>query len=78
MGTIFKSKVYGSVSINDKGEIIIPSRLRKALNIKIGDEFVILGEFNTDSIYLMPIDGFRKLLKSTSEILSKLKEAASN
>ena len=50
MEVIFESKVYGFVTVDNKGQIIIPSELRKALNIKTGDQLVIFTELEMRSI----------------------------
>jgi len=73
MGAIFEGKVYDSVTVDNKGQIIIPSELRKVLNIKIGDELIIFAELEINAISLMPLDDFNKFLKHASRSILKLK-----
>ena len=73
MGFIFEAKVYGLVTIDDKGQIIIPSELQKALNIRTGDQLIIFSEHELNSICLMPSKDLRKYLRCTSKFISKLK-----
>jgi len=73
MQTIFEGNVYGSVTVDDKGQIIIPSELRKALNIKTGDQLVIFSKLEMNSINLMPLDDFTKFLKYISKSILKFK-----
>jgi AbrB family looped-hinge helix DNA binding protein len=37
MMPIFKGKVYGSVTIGERGQLVIPAELRKELKLKTGD-----------------------------------------
>lgn len=39
----FPSDFYGSVTINEKGQIVIPADARKALNLSSGDKLLVLG-----------------------------------
>ena len=78
MEAIFEGKVYGSVTVDDKGQIIIPSELRKALNIRTGDQLIIFAELEINSICLRPSDDLRKFLKMSSRFISKLKNKASD
>lgn len=71
------AEICCSVTVNDKGEIIIPSRLRKAINIRSGERLVILAGRETGSICLTPMDDFRKFLEHASGIISKLKGGSS-
>ena len=78
MEAIFEGKVYGSVIVDDKGQIIIPSELRKALNIKTGDQLIIFAELEMNSICLILSDDLRKFLRGASKFISKLKNKVSD
>jgi len=34
MSSIFKGKTYGAVTIGERGQLVIPAQLRKALHLK--------------------------------------------
>jgi AbrB family looped-hinge helix DNA binding protein len=78
MGDIFEGKVYGSVIVDDKGQITVPSELRKALNIKTGDQLIIFAELEMNSICLIPCSELKKFLKCASKLTSKLKNKVSD
>jgi AbrB family looped-hinge helix DNA binding protein len=78
MEAIFEGKVYGSVTVDNRGQIIIPSELRKALNIKTGDQLIIFAGLEINSIRLIPSDDLRKFLRCASKFISKLKNKVSD
>lgn len=45
---------YGSVIVDEKGEFIILLELRRVLNIKPGDRFLVLSNSNEKSIVFIP------------------------
>ena len=52
---------YGSVIVDENGEFIIPLELRQELNIKPGDRFLVLADFNEKSIVFISPDNFHQL-----------------
>lgn len=38
--------IFGTVTVGEKGQIIIPVRARKVFNIKKGDSLMVLGDIN--------------------------------
>jgi len=34
---------YGSVTVGERGQIVLPSKLRKEFEIKAGDKILVLG-----------------------------------
>jgi AbrB family looped-hinge helix DNA binding protein len=41
-----RKKFYGSVTVSDKGQIVIPADARKDFDIKVGDKMLILGDLD--------------------------------
>jgi AbrB family looped-hinge helix DNA binding protein len=37
-------KFYGSVTVSERGQIVIPAEARKDFDIKIGDKLLVLGD----------------------------------
>ncbi len=73
MLTFFKCKAYGSITIGERGEFVIPLELRKALNIKPGDQLVVFAKLDEKVISLMPSKDFSQFLERASKLISKLK-----
>ncbi len=67
-------KIYGTATVGERGQIVIPSPVRKSMKIKTGDKFVVFckhGEF----IGLLRSDKFDAFLeKMTGHISNHLKE----
>lgn len=40
-----KDKLYGTTTIGAKGQVVIPAQARKELNLKPGDQMIVMGKF---------------------------------
>jgi len=56
-------KCYGSTVIGEKGQIVIPAEVRKKLNIKSGDKFLVLAHEKHAPILLIRADALARLVK---------------
>ena len=72
MQEIFKGKNYGTATIGERGQIVIPAELRKALNIKSGDQLIVFAKPERRVISLIPSKDFSKFLERASKLISKL------
>jgi AbrB family looped-hinge helix DNA binding protein len=72
MIAICKGKTYGSVTIGERGQLVIPAELRKALSIKSGDHLMIFAKLDKKIISLMPEKDFSKFLERAASVISKL------
>lgn len=72
MQSIFKGKVYGAVTVGERGQIVIPAELRKALNIKPADQLMVFAKLDKKVISLMPAKDFSRFLEQAAKIISKL------
>lgn len=72
MHPIFKSKTYGPATIGERGQLVIPAEIRRALKIKTGDQLMIFAKLDKRVISLMPSDDFSKFLNRAAKIISKL------
>lgn len=67
-------KISGTTTVGERGQVVIPSSIRKSMKIKTGDKFVVFckhGEF----IGLLRSDRFDSFLdKMTGHISNRLKE----
>ncbi len=72
-------KFYGKVPVGIKGQIVIPAEARKAMDIKPGDNVIIIsGPPHYDKIMsLIPENEFNKFLRYFEEHIIDLKEAVS-
>ena len=72
MRTIFTGKTYGAVTVGERGQLVIPAELRKALKIKSGDQLMVFAKPDRRVINLMPSRDFSEFLVRAEKIISKL------
>ncbi len=72
-------KFYGKVSVGTKGQIVIPVEVRKAMDIKPGDNlFIISGPpHEKKMVSVIPEKEFSKFLQFFEEHVTNLKRAVS-
>ncbi len=72
MNAIFKGKAYGAVTVGERGQLVIPAELRRALKIKPGDQLMVFAKPDKKVINLMPTKDFSEFLEKAAKIISKL------
>lgn len=72
MQAFFKGKVYGAVTVGERGQLVIPAQLRKALNIRTGDQLMVFAKLDKRVINLMTSKDFGAFLERAERIISKL------
>lgn len=72
MQAFFKGKVYGSVTVGERGQLVIPAELRKALRIKSGDQLMVFAKLDKKVISLMSSKDFSQFLERAEKLISKL------
>ncbi|MCX5714604.1 MAG: AbrB/MazE/SpoVT family DNA-binding domain-containing protein [Candidatus Omnitrophica bacterium] len=72
MHTILKGRAYGSVTIGERGQLVIPATLRKALGIKPGDQLMVFAKLDKKIISLMHARDFSQFLDKAEKLISKL------
>jgi len=77
MNGIFKGKAYGSVTVGERGQLVIPAELRKALRIKPGDQLMVFAKLDKKVINLMPAKDFSQFLEKAAKLISKLESKIS-
>jgi AbrB family looped-hinge helix DNA binding protein len=72
MNGIFKGKVYGTATVGERGQLVIPSELRKALGIESGDQLMVFAKLDKKVINLMPEKEFSEFLEKAAKLIAKL------
>lgn len=72
MGDLSKGKIYGAVTVGEKGQVVIPAEIRKALKIKPGDKLIVIAK--PSMVGLIRAEEFNRFLDSAVEALAKFKK----
>lgn len=71
MKNSLRGKVFGSVTVGERGQIVIPAGVRKSFKIKSGDKLIVLAKSQMFSF--IPADNFNQFLNEATNLMSKLK-----
>lgn len=66
-------KFYGSTTVGERGQIVLPINLRRDLKIEKGDTLIVIGNTHVKSIMLFKEDTMDKYLDYISENITELK-----
>ena len=55
-----QGQIYGTVKVGDRGQVVIPSKARKDLNIKPGDLLLVMAGKNKRGIAMVKADAMRE------------------
>jgi AbrB family looped-hinge helix DNA binding protein len=62
------------VTVNDKGQVVIPADARSAINLHAGDKLLIMMHPSKEGVVLIKPDGLEAYAKKMLEKLSDAKE----
>ena len=70
-------KFYGSVTVSDRGQIVIPAAARKDFDINIGDKLLVLGDLDK-GIALAKSNFIMKMMEGTLDKLHHMEKMIEN
>lgn len=62
-----KRKIFGLITVTGKGQIAIPTLLRKELDIKKGDKLIVIKRDDEKGVNLLKVDIINNFLKRLSK-----------
>lgn len=65
---------YGSVTVGERGQVVIPAQARRDHEIEPGQKLIVLG--NADGIAMMSIDKLLAVLGDSAELLTQVKKTS--
>ena len=77
MKNLIKGKFFGSVTVGERGQVVIPVEVRKSFKIKSGDKLIVLAKPDMEMFSFVSSDNFNQFLNEAAELLSKLKNKTS-
>lgn len=63
-----------TTSMSSRGQVVIPRNLRKKLNIKEGEKFIVIGSDETILLKKIKMPSFAELTKPLREAKKKIRE----
>ena len=67
-----KFKVFGSMVVSPRGQVVIPVNARKELNIGSGDTLLACGTTHGEGLLLLKVDAVERILSVMSEQLDSI------
>jgi len=79
MFPLFKGKSYGSITVGERGQIVIPASLRKEFGIKPGDQMMVFAkpEKKIKAIAIISTKELSSLLEKAEKAIAKLETKVS-
>lgn len=68
--------ISGIVTVNDKGQVVIPAEARSTINLQTGDKLIVMMHPSHEGVVLIKPDGLESFAKQMLEQLSDAKELA--
>jgi AbrB family looped-hinge helix DNA binding protein len=62
---------YGSVTVGERGQIVIPLEARTELGFKHGDKLLVLRDPHCKGIMVAKLDDFRSLLERFAQVMEE-------
>ena len=72
---IRKHQFYGSATVGERGQIVLPANLRKAYGIKRGDKLLVIGHDHGQNIVLFKAEAMDGFLERMSEDIAHMRSA---
>ena len=72
------SRLYGTVKVGDKGQVVIPAEARKELNINPGDLLLVIAGRNRRGIVMVKADAMRKFAEKIMQGLEVSEKEETN
>lgn len=66
-------KVYGAVTVGERGQIVIPAEVRRLYHIKTSDRLIVVAK-SEGPIGLIPADQLNEFLSHMTEMLARIKK----
>lgn len=75
-GTCLEQFFYGTVTVGERGQVVVPAKARRDFGIETGDHLLILGHPTKNGLMLCKVDAIRSFLTNMIENLDSIEAAA--
>ena len=70
-----KQEFYGSTTVGERGQIVLPAKLRKAFRLKRGDKLLVIGLGHAQNIVLFKAEAMDEYLEMMTENIKHMRSA---
>ena len=77
MKTFPMPKMYGAVTVGERGQVVIPAQIRKLFGLKSGEKLIVFAKPG-GPIGFIPADQFTRFLEQATQLLTKVKKGSSH
>ena len=70
-----KHQFYGSATVGERGQIVLPANLSKAYGIKRGDKLLVIGLGHGQNIVLFKAEAMDEYLEMMTENIAHMRSA---
>jgi AbrB family looped-hinge helix DNA binding protein len=67
-------KLYGTVTVGTKGQVVIPVEAREELNIRTGDKLYVVGSTDTSFLGFLKEEELRSLIDHLTDNVQQYKD----
>ncbi len=71
---LHRFKVFGSMVVSPRGQVVIPANARKELDIDSGDTLLACGSPHGQGLLLLKVDAVEQILSAMSERLANFEK----
>lgn len=74
----FEDDFYGTATVGERGQIVIPAEARKKFNIETGDKLLIMGARHKKGLMILKADAMREFMTAILEDLQRVEKQIQN
>ena len=69
-----KPEFYGSASVGERGQIVLPAKLRKAFGISPGDQLLVMGQPGMHHIMIVKANVLNDMLVNMNDMIASMNQ----
>lgn len=69
---MFNQKFFGTATVGEKGQIVIPVEARNAIDLKVGDKLLVVSGPGNHGLFIMRPDMIKEFARKMNENFEKM------
>ena len=66
-------KVYGTVTVGERGQVVVPAKIRKLFHLSAGDKLIVLAK-EGGPIGFIPVSDFSLFIEQHEQLFNQMKK----